>query len=104
MNQQEELVLKVLSSVDVIKGKTKFVKIVHLTCELFKKNNRESPFSFSSNNYGAYSPELEPVLDNLQNQGYISINTPFLSKRQDICVLKKYDYRNVAILEMNSKR
>lgn len=43
MNQREELILKILSSVDVIQGKTKFVKILHLVCKLIEKNQKKIP-------------------------------------------------------------
>ena len=73
MSQQEELILKILCSVDLIQGKTKFVKILHFVCKLFEKNQKTPPFNFRSDNYGVNSLELEPVLQNLQKQGTVRI-------------------------------
>jgi len=89
MNQQEELVLEILSNVDVVKGKTKFVKILHFTCKLFEENKKRSPFSFRNDNYGVYSPELEPVLQKLENDGHIKMQKSFFSKRIDLTSLNK---------------
>ena len=89
MNLKEELVLEILSNVDVVKGKTKFVKMLHFTCKLFEKNKKESPFGFRDDNYGVYSPELEPVLQNLENTEYIKMQKSFLSKRIDLAYLHK---------------
>ena len=104
MNQQEELVLKVLSSVDVIKGKTKLVKILHLVCKLFEANKKESPFKFRPDHYGIYSPELEPVLKKMENEHHIHINTSFFSKRQDLSAINRtYDGYTEAVLAMSPK-
>lgn len=104
MNQQEELVLKILSSVDVIQGKTKFVKILHLVCKLFEKNQEKSPFSFKPDHYGVNSSEVEPLLQNLESQRVISISTPLFSKRNDLSLINRnYVFGNESILAMGSK-
>jgi len=104
MNQQEELVLEILSSVDVVKGKTKFVKILHLTCKLFEENKKESPFSFGADNYGAYPVKLEPILQKLENEDYLKIQKSFFSKRIDLISLNKtYEISDTNVLEMKSK-
>jgi len=104
MNPQEELVLKILSSVDVIKGKTKFVKILHLVCKLFETNKMESPFKFKPDKYGVYPPELEPVLEKMQNEKHVQINTALFSRRQDLSAINKnYSGYNKAILAINPK-
>ena len=74
MNQKEELILEILSSVDVIKGKTKFVKILHFVCKLFEKHKMKSPFSYRPDKFGVYFPQLELVLDDLKKQGMIQVN------------------------------
>lgn len=104
MNQKEELVLKILSSVDVIQGKTKFVKILHLVCKLFEKNQKESPFSFKSDHYGVNSTALEPVLQNLESQRMIKISKSIFSKRYDLSLMdRNYQFRNEVVLAMSSK-
>jgi hypothetical protein len=103
MNQQEELVVKILSSVEVIQGKTKFVKILHLVCKLFEKNQKKSPFSFKSDHYGVNSLELEPLLQNLESQRIIAISTPLFSKRNDLSLINRnYKFGNESILAMDS--
>lgn len=89
MNHRDELILKILSAVDAIKGKTKFVKILHLVCKLLEKNKIESPFQFVPSKYGVYPIELENVLGNLQNENYIQISTDPVSDRQDLTIIKK---------------
>lgn len=104
MNNQEELILEILSSVNVVKGKTKFVKILHLTCKLLEKNNKKSPFRFRSDNYGIYTPELEPALQKLENDSYIKMQKSFLSNRVDLVSLNKpHETLDADILEMSSK-
>jgi len=104
MNQKEELVLKILSSVDVIQGKTKFVKILHLTCKLLEKNKIKSPFSFKPDHYGVNSPQLDPVLQNLESQRMIKISKPIFSKRYDFSLLdRNYELGNEEILASSSK-
>ena len=104
MNQKEELVLKILSSVGVIKGKTKFVKILHLVCKLFEKNQKESPFNFKPDHYGVNSSELEPVLQNLESQRMIKISKPIFSKRIDLSLIaRNYEFSNEVVLAMGSK-
>jgi len=104
MNLKEELVLEILSNANVVKGKTKFVKMLHFTCKLFEKNKKESPFRFRDDNYGVYSPELEPVLQNLENNGYIKMQKSFFSKRIDLAYLHKpYEISNPNILELKLK-
>lgn len=104
MNQQEQLVLKVLSSVDVIKGKTKFVKILHLVCKLFEVNKKESPFKFRPDHYGIYSPELESVLEKMVNDHHIHLNKSFFSKRQDLSAINRtYDDYDEEVLAMSPK-
>ena len=103
MNQKEELVLKILSSVDVIQGKTKFVKILHFTCKLFEKNQKESPFRFKPDRFGVNAPELESVLQNLESERIIRIS-PIFSKRKDLSLLdRNYVFGNDVVLEMGSK-
>jgi len=103
MNQQEELIVKILSSVDSIQGKTKFVKILHLTCKLFEKNQEKSPFSFKANQYGAYPSELEPVLQNLESQRIVKINSSMFSRREDLSLIdRNYQLCDKAILSMSS--
>ena len=89
MNQQEELILKILSSVDVIKGKTKFVKILHLTCKLLEANKIKSPFEFKADKYGVNAIGLDPILQKLENANYVHINTDLFSKRQDLSALNR---------------
>jgi len=104
MNQKEELVLKILSSVDVIQGKTKFVKILHITCKLLEKNKLKSPFIFKSDHYGVNSQELEPVLQNLESQRIVKIAKPLFSKRNDLSLMNRnYVFGNEVIMEMGSK-
>ena len=104
MNNQEELILEILSSVNVVKGKTKFVKILHLTCKLLEKNHKKSPFSFRSDDYGIYTTELEPVLQNLEGEGYIKMQKSFFSKRVDLVSMNKpHETLDADILEMSSK-
>jgi len=104
MDRKEELVLKILSSVDVIKGKTKFVKILHLTCKLFVINKKESPFEFRPDRYGVYPPDLEPVLVQMEKENYIHINKSFFSKRQDLSAVdRSHVFQNETILEMSKK-
>lgn len=104
MNKSEELVLEILSSVDSIKGKTKFVKILHLICKLLEKSNKESPFNFRSDDFGVYTPQLEPVLVKLENEGHIKMHKSFFSKRVDLVALNKnYEIVDADILEMRSK-
>jgi len=103
MNQKEELVLKILSSVDVIQGKTKFVKILHLVCKLFEKNQKESPFNFKPDHYGVNSPELEPVLQNLKSQRMVKISKSIFSKRYDLSLIaRNYQFGNEIIIAMGS--
>lgn len=104
MNQREELVLKILSSVDVIQGKTKFVKILHFVCKLIEKNQKESPFSFKADHYGVNSPELESLLQDLESQRVIKISKPIFSKRNDLSLMdRNHVFENELILEMGSK-
>jgi len=104
MNQQEELVLKILESVDIIKGKTKFVKILHLVCKLFENEKMESPFSFKSDHYGVNSQELKPLLHNLESQRMVKITKTILSKRSDLYLRdRNYTFGNESILVMSSK-
>ena len=104
MNQKEELVLKILSSVDVIQGKTKFVKILHLVCKLFEKEQKESPFSFKSDRYGVYSAELEPVLQNLESQRMIKISKHIFSKRNDLSLIaRNYQFGDELVLAIGTK-
>jgi len=104
MNQKEELILKILSSVDVIQGKTKFVKILHLVCKLFEKNQKGSPFNFKPDHYGVNSSELEPVLQNLESQRMIKISKPIFSKRIDLSLIaRNYEFSNEVVLAMGSK-
>ncbi|MCH8914423.1 MAG: hypothetical protein IIA82_01015 [Thaumarchaeota archaeon] len=104
MNQREELVLKILSSVDVIQGKTKFVKILHFVCKLIEKNQNESPFSFKADRYGVNSPELEALLQDLESQRVIKISKPIFSKRNDLSLMdRNYAFGNELILGMGSK-
>ncbi len=84
MNQQEELVLKILSSVNVIEGKTKFMKILHLVCKFIEKKGGHSPFEFQADKFGVYSPQLQPVLENLESDRYIKIQKGMFSKREDL--------------------
>ncbi|MFY9300438.1 MAG: hypothetical protein WAO91_04545 [Candidatus Nitrosotenuis sp.] len=100
MNQQEQLILKVLSSVDVVKGKTKFVKILHLVCKLLEVNKKESPFTFKPNKFGFYPPDLEPVLERLENEKYVQVNSNFFSKREDLSLINPFnDYTGVVLEE-----
>ncbi len=104
MNQQEELVLKILSSIDVIRGKTKFVKILHLVCKLFEKNQKESPFRFKPDHFGVNVVGLEPLLQNMKNQGILNINKSIFSKRDDLSLVNKsHAFENESILEMSPK-
>lgn len=103
MNQQEQVVLKVLSSVDVIKGKTKFVKILHLVCKLLEVNKKESPFTFKPNKYGFYPPDLEPVLEKLGNEKYIQVNANFFSRRKDLSLIRPFNDYNGTVLEASPK-
>jgi len=104
MNQKEELILKILSSVDVIQGKTKFVKILHLVCKLFEKNQKESPFNFKPDHYGVNSEELEPALQNLESQRMIKISKSIFSKRNDLSLIaRNYQFGNEVVLAMGSK-
>jgi len=104
MNQKEELVLKILSSVDVIQGKTKFVKILHFVCKLIEKNQKESPFGFKADHYGVNSPELEPLLQDLESDRVIKISNPMFSKRNDLSLIdRNYVFGNELILEMGSR-
>jgi len=104
MNQQEELIVKILSSVDIIQGKTKFVKILHLTCKLFEENQKESPFSFIPDRYGVYSPELEPVLQKLKSQRIVKISGSIFSKRKDLSLIDiNYQFNNEVVLAMGLK-
>lgn len=104
MNNQEELILEILSPVNVVKGKTKFVKILHLTCKLLEKNNKKSPFMFRSDNYGIYTTELEPVLQKLEDESYINIQKNIFSKRVDLVSMNKpHETLDADILEMSSK-
>lgn len=102
MNQREELILKILSSVDVIQGKTKFVKILHLVCKLIEKNQRRSPFSFKADHYGVNSPELEPLLQSMESQRYVKISSPLFSKRNDLSLINRdYAFQDESILAMS---
>lgn len=104
MNQQEELVLEILSNVDVVKGKTKFVKILHFTCKLFEENKKTSPFSFIDDKYGVNTRELDPVLQKLETNGFIKIHKNFLLKRIDLAYMQKpYEILHADILAMKSK-
>lgn len=104
MNQKEELVLKILSSVDVIQGKTKFVKILHFVCKLFEKNQKESPFSFKSDHYGVNSIGLELVLQSLESERMIKISKSVFSKRYDLSARdRNYQFGNEVVLAMSSK-
>ncbi len=104
MNQKEELVLEILSSVDVIKGKTKFVKILHLVCKLFEKNNKESPFNFKPDRYGVNSPELEPLLQKLESDRYVRISKPIFQRRNDLSLIDRtYECGNSILKEMKPK-
>lgn len=104
MNPKEELVLKILSSVDVIKGKTKFVKILHLTCKLLEANKMESPFEFKPGDYGIYTPQLEPVLEKMENENYIHVNTSLFSKREDLSAVNRtFSGYSEAIEKMSPK-
>lgn len=89
MNKQEELVLQILSSVKEIKGKTKFMKMLHLVCKFIEKKKKETPFNFENNQYGVFTPQLDPVLEKLSSQNDIKISSPFLSKRQDFSLINK---------------
>ena len=104
MNIQEELVLKILESVDVIQGKTKFVKILHLTCKLLEDNNVESPFDFKADQFGVNTQQLEPVLLRLQTNEMIKVSKPALSRRFDLSlVARNYSFVNEAILGISPR-
>jgi len=104
MNQQEELVLEILSNVDAVKGITKFVKILHFTCKLFEENKKRSPFSFKNDIYGVNSTELESVLEKLETEGYLKIQKSFFSNRTDLAYLNKpYEILDPDVFEMKSK-
>ena len=103
MNEQEQLVLKVLSSVDIVKGKTKFVKILHLVCKLLEVNKKKSPFTFKPNKYGFYPSDLEPVLERLENEKYVQVNSNFFSKREDLSLIRPFnDYTGVVLEERSN--
>lgn len=104
MNQQEELILKILSSVDVIEGKTKFVKILHFTCKLFEQNQKKSPFIFKADHFGVNTQELEPLLQDMKEQRIISINK-LLDSQSDILFVINRDYmcKDKEIQEMSPK-
>ena len=104
MNQQEELILEILSSVDIIKGKTKFVKILHLVCKLLEKNKEESPFRFENKDYGIYTNQLEPTLQKLQQAGQIQIQEDSFSNRQELSIINRnYNIRNNAHFEISKE-
>ena len=104
MNQQEELILKVLSSVDVIEGKTKFAKILHFTCKLFEKHQKKSPFTFKPDHFGVNTQELEPLLQDMEKRGIISINKlPDSQKNILFIINKNYAYKDKEIQEMSPK-
>lgn len=104
LNQQEELILKILSSVDVIKGKTKFVKILHLACKLLEENKMKSPFEFKADKYGVNAVGLDPVLYKLENENYVHINTTLFSGRQDLSAINRmYDGYSQSIMAISPK-
>ena len=104
MNQREELILKVLSSVDVIEGKTKFVKILHFTCKLFEQNQKKSPFIFKADHFGVNTQELEPLLQDMKAQGTISINKlPYSQKDTLFAINRDHVYKDKKIHEMSPK-
>lgn len=104
MNQREELVLEILSSVDVIQGKTKFVKILHLVCKLLEKNKINSPFNFKADRYGVNSPELEPLLQKLESDRYVRISKPIFQRRNDLSLIgRSYECENAHLREMKPK-
>ena len=79
MNFQEELVLKILESVDVIQDKIKFVRILHVACKLLEKYKIKSPFDFNLDQSGASTQQLESVLQKLQTNAMIMVNESSLS-------------------------
>ncbi len=104
MNSQEELVLKILESVDLIQGKTKFVKILHFTCKLLEDNKIKSPFDFKADQFGVNTQQLEPVLIRLQTNEMIKVNKPMLSRRYDVSlVVRNHSFVNEAIVGMSLK-
>lgn len=104
MNSKEELILKILSSVNVIQGKTKFVKILHFSCKLLEENKKEAPFEFRPDNFGVYSVDVEPVLVNLESNRHVKINRPIFSKRNDLSILNRsYEFQNENIIELGPK-
>ncbi len=104
MNPKEELILKILSSVDVIQGKTKFIKILHFTCKLFEEHQIEPPFKFRPDNFGVYSPELEPTLENLESNRYVKITRTIFSKRNDLSLLNRsHAFQNEDVLKLSPK-
>ncbi len=104
MNQQEELILKVLSSVDVIEGKTKFVKILHFTCKLFEQNQKKSPFIFKADRFGVNTQELEPLLQDMKVQGTINISKlPDSQKDILFAVNRDHAFKDKEIQEMSPK-
>lgn len=101
MNQQEELILKILSSVESIQGKTKFVKILHFCCKLLEKHKKESPFVFRPDNYGVYPPSMEPVLEKLESQRLIKISSPLFSRRNDLSLMDRaFQFNDQDIIEL----
>ena len=107
MNLQEELVLKILESVDVIQGKTKFVKILHFTCKLLEKHNLKSPFDFIPDQFGVNTQQLEPVLLKLQTNEMVKVNessSSSSSKRHDLYLISRdYLFENQEIQRNSSK-
>lgn len=104
MNEQEELVLKILSAVKVIQGKTKFVKILHFTCKLLEKNDIKSPFIFKADNFGVNTIQLTPVLEKLESQNLVNVRQEFLSKRNVLSLIKRnYPFMNKVIIGMGPK-
>ena len=99
MNFQEELVLKILESVDVIQDKTKFVRILHVACKLLEKYKTKSPFDFNLDQSGASTQQLESVLQKLQTNAMILVNeSPSSSKRYGLYLISRnYLFENQEI-------
>jgi len=86
MNDQQLLVLKILSATGVIKGRTKFVKIIHMVCKLLEKKQHAVPFEFKADNFGVNSTDIVPVLESLERQQLVSVNTDEITGRKDIAL------------------
>ena len=104
MNERKELLLKILSCVNVIQSKIKFVKMVHFVCKMLEENHKHPPFNFGPNKFGVYSKEIEPAINALEQQGYVKKSIDHVTGRQDFyAVHHKQVLINNDISELESK-